>query len=213
MFTQILLEHWRWSKAKAFVQVIAVRTYTALEKLVALIVGKICFLVSMLKSNTHIYFHSADTFGSFNRRCLTCALSNSCGYISGSFSHNMSYFLLNCQGSSMFESSLCLAYPLKDVTQGSLSTMKLQTAWVQNFKVGILLFLLHHSVPCARRQCNSVMINQPSYKWPILQFVFLICLYFQGQYTLINITTSVPVGLIYYHRVIFQLLTPGQMLN
>uniref|UniRef100_A0A669D9N4 A-type potassium channel modulatory protein DPP6 n=1 Tax=Oreochromis niloticus TaxID=8128 RepID=A0A669D9N4_ORENI len=79
-------------------QVIAVRTYTALEKLVALIVGKICFLVSMLKTNTHIYFHSADTFGSFNRRCLTCALSNSCGYISGSFSHNMSYFLLNCQG-------------------------------------------------------------------------------------------------------------------
>uniref|UniRef100_A0A669CIN2 A-type potassium channel modulatory protein DPP6 n=1 Tax=Oreochromis niloticus TaxID=8128 RepID=A0A669CIN2_ORENI len=45
----------------------------------------------------HLY--SADTFGSFNRRCLTCALSNSCGYISGSFSHNMSYFLLNCQGS------------------------------------------------------------------------------------------------------------------
>uniref|UniRef100_A0A3Q4G508 A-type potassium channel modulatory protein DPP6 n=1 Tax=Neolamprologus brichardi TaxID=32507 RepID=A0A3Q4G508_NEOBR len=45
----------------------------------------------------HLY--SADTFGSFNRRCLTCALSNSCGYISGSFSLNMSYFLLNCQGS------------------------------------------------------------------------------------------------------------------
>uniref|UniRef100_A0A3Q4G4Z6 A-type potassium channel modulatory protein DPP6 n=1 Tax=Neolamprologus brichardi TaxID=32507 RepID=A0A3Q4G4Z6_NEOBR len=42
----------------------------------------------------HLY---ADTFGSFNRRCLTCALSNSCGYISGSFSLNMSYFLLNCQ--------------------------------------------------------------------------------------------------------------------
>uniref|UniRef100_A0A3Q0ST04 A-type potassium channel modulatory protein DPP6 n=1 Tax=Amphilophus citrinellus TaxID=61819 RepID=A0A3Q0ST04_AMPCI len=45
----------------------------------------------------HLY--SADTFGSFNRRCLTCALSDSCGYISGSFSLNMSYFLLNCQGS------------------------------------------------------------------------------------------------------------------
>uniref|UniRef100_A0A8C4I6D3 A-type potassium channel modulatory protein DPP6 n=1 Tax=Dicentrarchus labrax TaxID=13489 RepID=A0A8C4I6D3_DICLA len=44
----------------------------------------------------HLY--SADTFGSFNRRCLSCALSDSCGYISGSFSHNMSYFLLNCQG-------------------------------------------------------------------------------------------------------------------
>uniref|UniRef100_A0A7N6BPN8 A-type potassium channel modulatory protein DPP6 n=1 Tax=Anabas testudineus TaxID=64144 RepID=A0A7N6BPN8_ANATE len=44
----------------------------------------------------HLY--SADAFGSFNRRCLTCALSNSCGYISGSFSRNMSYFLLKCQG-------------------------------------------------------------------------------------------------------------------
>uniref|UniRef100_A0AAQ5XXP2 A-type potassium channel modulatory protein DPP6 n=1 Tax=Amphiprion ocellaris TaxID=80972 RepID=A0AAQ5XXP2_AMPOC len=44
----------------------------------------------------HLY--SADTFGSFNRRCLSCALSDSCGYIGGSFSHNMSYFLLKCQG-------------------------------------------------------------------------------------------------------------------
>ncbi|XP_017269571.1 dipeptidyl aminopeptidase-like protein 6 isoform X1 [Kryptolebias marmoratus] len=44
----------------------------------------------------HLY--SADTFGSFNHRCLSCAVSDSCGYISGSFSHNMSYFLLNCQG-------------------------------------------------------------------------------------------------------------------
>ncbi|TKS87479.1 Dipeptidyl aminopeptidase-like protein 6 [Collichthys lucidus] len=44
----------------------------------------------------HLY--SADTFGSFNRRCLSCSLSNACGYIGGSFSHNMSYFLLNCQG-------------------------------------------------------------------------------------------------------------------
>uniref|UniRef100_A0A8D3A3Y9 A-type potassium channel modulatory protein DPP6 n=1 Tax=Scophthalmus maximus TaxID=52904 RepID=A0A8D3A3Y9_SCOMX len=44
----------------------------------------------------HLY--SADTFGSFNRRCLSCALSDSCGYVSGSFSHNMSYFLLNCKG-------------------------------------------------------------------------------------------------------------------
>uniref|UniRef100_A0A672H9P8 A-type potassium channel modulatory protein DPP6 n=1 Tax=Salarias fasciatus TaxID=181472 RepID=A0A672H9P8_SALFA len=47
----------------------------------------------------HLY--SADTFGSFNRRCLSCALSESCGYISGAFSHNMSYFLLNCQGSTV----------------------------------------------------------------------------------------------------------------
>ncbi|KAI4806379.1 hypothetical protein KUCAC02_017206 [Chaenocephalus aceratus] len=44
----------------------------------------------------HLY--SADTFGSFNRRCLSCALTDSCDYISGSFSHNMSFFLLNCKG-------------------------------------------------------------------------------------------------------------------
>ncbi|XP_061876627.1 dipeptidyl aminopeptidase-like protein 6 [Entelurus aequoreus] len=44
----------------------------------------------------HLY--SADTFGSFNRRCLTCDLSDSCGYIGGSFCHNMGYFLLHCQG-------------------------------------------------------------------------------------------------------------------
>uniref|UniRef100_A0AAQ4QW20 A-type potassium channel modulatory protein DPP6 n=1 Tax=Gasterosteus aculeatus aculeatus TaxID=481459 RepID=A0AAQ4QW20_GASAC len=44
----------------------------------------------------HLY--SADTFGSFNRRCLSCALADSCDYVSGSFSHNMSFFLLSCQG-------------------------------------------------------------------------------------------------------------------
>ncbi|XP_077410267.1 A-type potassium channel modulatory protein DPP6 isoform X2 [Vanacampus margaritifer] len=44
----------------------------------------------------HLY--SADTFGSFNRRCLSCGLSDTCGYIGGSFCHNMSYFLLHCQG-------------------------------------------------------------------------------------------------------------------
>lgn len=44
----------------------------------------------------HLY--SADTSGSFNRRCLTCALAINCGYVTGSFSLNMSYFLLNCQG-------------------------------------------------------------------------------------------------------------------
>uniref|UniRef100_A0A7N5ZQR2 A-type potassium channel modulatory protein DPP6 n=1 Tax=Anabas testudineus TaxID=64144 RepID=A0A7N5ZQR2_ANATE len=49
-------------------------------------------------SNRHHLHSHADAFGSFNRRCLTCALSNSCGYISGSFSRNMSYFLLKCQG-------------------------------------------------------------------------------------------------------------------
>ncbi|XP_037135624.1 dipeptidyl aminopeptidase-like protein 6 isoform X2 [Syngnathus acus] len=44
----------------------------------------------------HLY--SADTFGSFNRRCLSCGLPDACGYVAGSFCHNMSYFLLHCQG-------------------------------------------------------------------------------------------------------------------
>lgn len=44
----------------------------------------------------HLY--SADTSGSFNRRCLTCSLPNPCGYVSGSFSLNISYFLLHCLG-------------------------------------------------------------------------------------------------------------------
>ncbi|XP_066536877.1 dipeptidyl aminopeptidase-like protein 6b isoform X2 [Hoplias malabaricus] len=42
----------------------------------------------------HLY--SASTTGSFNRRCLSCECS--CGYISGSFSPDSSYFLLDCKG-------------------------------------------------------------------------------------------------------------------
>ncbi|KAG9356118.1 hypothetical protein JZ751_000962 [Albula glossodonta] len=39
----------------------------------------------------------AVTVGPFNRRCLSCHFSD-CGYVSGTFSHNMQYFLLNCKG-------------------------------------------------------------------------------------------------------------------
>ncbi|CAL8279965.1 unnamed protein product [Lota lota] len=42
----------------------------------------------------HLY--SADTIPPFNRRCLSCDYK--CGYVDGSFSHNMKYFLLNCKG-------------------------------------------------------------------------------------------------------------------
>ncbi|XP_051542786.1 dipeptidyl aminopeptidase-like protein 6 isoform X3 [Myxocyprinus asiaticus] len=44
----------------------------------------------------HLY--SADTVGTFNRRCLSCDFTDSCGYVRGSFSHSMDYFLLNCKG-------------------------------------------------------------------------------------------------------------------
>ncbi|XP_056149185.1 dipeptidyl aminopeptidase-like protein 6 [Lampris incognitus] len=42
----------------------------------------------------HLY--SADTIPPFNRRCLSCEFR--CGYVDGSFSHDMKYFLLNCKG-------------------------------------------------------------------------------------------------------------------
>ncbi len=45
-------------------------------------------------------FFSANTTGSFNRRCLSCNLS--CGYVSGSFSPDANYFLLNCKGLMLF---------------------------------------------------------------------------------------------------------------
>ncbi|XP_020779652.1 dipeptidyl aminopeptidase-like protein 6b [Boleophthalmus pectinirostris] len=42
----------------------------------------------------HLY--SADTIPPFNRCCLSCEFK--CGYVDVSFSHDMSYFLLNCKG-------------------------------------------------------------------------------------------------------------------
>ncbi|XP_066544315.1 dipeptidyl aminopeptidase-like protein 6 [Amia ocellicauda] len=44
----------------------------------------------------HLY--SANTTGTFNRRCLSCDLFDRCNYVSASFSHSMQYFLLSCKG-------------------------------------------------------------------------------------------------------------------
>uniref|UniRef100_A0A8C3EEC1 A-type potassium channel modulatory protein DPP6 n=1 Tax=Corvus moneduloides TaxID=1196302 RepID=A0A8C3EEC1_CORMO len=44
----------------------------------------------------HLY--SASTNGNFNRRCLSCDLIENCTYFSASFSHNLEYFLLTCEG-------------------------------------------------------------------------------------------------------------------
>uniref|UniRef100_A0A8C2FJ32 A-type potassium channel modulatory protein DPP6 n=1 Tax=Cyprinus carpio TaxID=7962 RepID=A0A8C2FJ32_CYPCA len=44
----------------------------------------------------HLY--SADTVGTFNRRCLSCDFTDSCGYVSGFFCPSMDYFLLICKG-------------------------------------------------------------------------------------------------------------------
>uniref|UniRef100_A0AAR2LNC2 Dipeptidyl-peptidase 6b n=1 Tax=Pygocentrus nattereri TaxID=42514 RepID=A0AAR2LNC2_PYGNA len=45
----------------------------------------------------HLY--SANTTGPFNRCCLSCVFS--CSYVSGSFSPDSSYFLLNCKGQQL----------------------------------------------------------------------------------------------------------------
>uniref|UniRef100_A0A8C1QL47 A-type potassium channel modulatory protein DPP6 n=1 Tax=Cyprinus carpio TaxID=7962 RepID=A0A8C1QL47_CYPCA len=46
----------------------------------------------------NLWRHSADTVGTFNRRCLSCDFTDSCGYVSGLFSPSIDYFLLNCKG-------------------------------------------------------------------------------------------------------------------
>ncbi|XP_048807914.1 dipeptidyl aminopeptidase-like protein 6 isoform X2 [Lagopus muta] len=40
----------------------------------------------------------ASTNGNFNRQCLSCDLIENCTYFSASFSHNLEYFLLTCEG-------------------------------------------------------------------------------------------------------------------
>lgn len=100
LLTQILPEHRGRSEAKTFVQVRAVSFVSRLS-LSAAKREDLAHLYSRKRLENVIFrFRSADTFGSFNRRCLSCALSDSCAYVSGSFSHNMSYFLLNCQGTA-----------------------------------------------------------------------------------------------------------------
>uniref|UniRef100_A0A8C6Y7T3 A-type potassium channel modulatory protein DPP6 n=1 Tax=Naja naja TaxID=35670 RepID=A0A8C6Y7T3_NAJNA len=42
--------------------------------------------------------YSAGTKGNFNRQCLSCDLINNCTYFHATFSHNMAYFLLTCEG-------------------------------------------------------------------------------------------------------------------
>ncbi|XP_026052303.1 dipeptidyl aminopeptidase-like protein 6 isoform X2 [Carassius auratus] len=57
---------------------------------------KLVFFLSTEDDARRRQLYSANTTGSFNRRCLSCNLS--CGYISGSFSPDANYFLLNCKG-------------------------------------------------------------------------------------------------------------------
>uniref|UniRef100_A0A8C6M7R5 A-type potassium channel modulatory protein DPP6 n=1 Tax=Nothobranchius furzeri TaxID=105023 RepID=A0A8C6M7R5_NOTFU len=77
----------------------------------------------------HLY--SADAFGSFNRRCLSCSLYDVCGYVSGSFSPNMSYFLLRCEGRKPQLFPVFECFERLDKTECSLKV------------VNVVLFIFH----------------------------------------------------------------------
>uniref|UniRef100_A0A672SDB5 Dipeptidyl aminopeptidase-like protein 6 n=1 Tax=Sinocyclocheilus grahami TaxID=75366 RepID=A0A672SDB5_SINGR len=62
---------------------------------------KLVYFLSTEDDARRRQLYSANTTGSFNRRCLSCNLS--CGYISGSFSPDTNYFLLNCKGLMLFQ--------------------------------------------------------------------------------------------------------------
>uniref|UniRef100_A0A672SDA6 Dipeptidyl aminopeptidase-like protein 6 n=1 Tax=Sinocyclocheilus grahami TaxID=75366 RepID=A0A672SDA6_SINGR len=79
---------------------------------------KLVYFLSTEDDARRRQLYSANTTGSFNRRCLSCNLS--CGYISGSFSPDTNYFLLNCKGLMLFQckttvNNLSCTYKLLDV--------------------------------------------------------------------------------------------------
>uniref|UniRef100_A0A671PGQ6 Dipeptidyl aminopeptidase-like protein 6 n=1 Tax=Sinocyclocheilus anshuiensis TaxID=1608454 RepID=A0A671PGQ6_9TELE len=61
---------------------------------------KLVYFLSTEDDARRRHLYSTNTTGSFNRRCLSCNLS--CGYVSGSFSPDANYFLLNCRGFMFF---------------------------------------------------------------------------------------------------------------
>uniref|UniRef100_A0A673Y9I7 A-type potassium channel modulatory protein DPP6 n=1 Tax=Salmo trutta TaxID=8032 RepID=A0A673Y9I7_SALTR len=70
---------------------------------------------------------SADTVGPFNRRCLSCDFYESCGYVKGSFSHNMSLFLLSCKGGR--HRLVCLSLPNDGTPGGQMVSELFQMDW------------------------------------------------------------------------------------
>ncbi|MCJ8729002.1 hypothetical protein PDJAM_G00011320 [Pangasius djambal] len=56
------------------------------------------YYVSTDEDPKHRHLYSAETVGSFTRLCLSCGVTDACGFVSGSFSHNMAFFLLHCKG-------------------------------------------------------------------------------------------------------------------
>ncbi|KAG7336403.1 hypothetical protein KOW79_001096 [Hemibagrus wyckioides] len=56
------------------------------------------YYVSTEEDPKQRHLYSAQTVGSFTRLCLSCGLTDTCGLVSSSFSHNTTFFLLHCKG-------------------------------------------------------------------------------------------------------------------
>ncbi|KAB5587222.1 hypothetical protein PHYPO_G00010630 [Pangasianodon hypophthalmus] len=60
--------------------------------------SQLIYYVSTEEDPKRRHLYSAETVGSFTRLCLSCGVTDACGFVSGSFSHNMTFFLLHCKG-------------------------------------------------------------------------------------------------------------------
>ncbi|XP_053569782.1 dipeptidyl aminopeptidase-like protein 6 [Bombina bombina] len=56
------------------------------------------YFISTEDSPRRRHLYSANTNGSFNRQCISCDLIESCSYVRASFSHNLEFFILKCEG-------------------------------------------------------------------------------------------------------------------
>uniref|UniRef100_A0A8C5Q0S4 A-type potassium channel modulatory protein DPP6 n=1 Tax=Leptobrachium leishanense TaxID=445787 RepID=A0A8C5Q0S4_9ANUR len=56
------------------------------------------YFLSSEDSSRRRQLYSANTKENFNRQCISCLLIENCTYISASFSHNLDYFILKCEG-------------------------------------------------------------------------------------------------------------------
>ncbi|KAG8443571.1 hypothetical protein GDO86_012106, partial [Hymenochirus boettgeri] len=56
------------------------------------------YFLSTEDSPRRRHLYSANTNGTFNRRCISCDLIENCTYVSASFSHNLDFFVLKCEG-------------------------------------------------------------------------------------------------------------------
>ncbi|XP_047667758.1 dipeptidyl aminopeptidase-like protein 6 isoform X2 [Tachysurus fulvidraco] len=60
--------------------------------------AQLIYYVSTEEDPKQRHLYSAQTVTPFTRLCLSCGITDACGFVSSSFSHNMAYFLLHCKG-------------------------------------------------------------------------------------------------------------------